>query len=681
MRTGLKLTSLFLGTLFALSSLVGCSCSGSGKTLPADEERVQLEKYDGTHIYTAPDTSNYLVQSGSCQYKIVIPENASETIVRAKDEFVSLFETATDIRLSAIEDTNLTHSATNRYISIGETTLFESSGLTVDKDELGTDGCRIQTKDKTVFICGGSDYGSLFSVYTFMQITFDYETYFRDCMEIETNVKNKKLKAYDVTDIPDFEFRGWYQWEKSITWDLEDYDDSMFVWRMRYRQTRHGEKLWIWSEDSNALGVTPFSTLWISMGRYNNHLTNPDTYHPKWFSTEGKELCYTARGDEEEYQALLDKFVSSIMIAMSKQTPEQYPERNIIPVYQNDNSQYCRCEKCKELYDKYGNMSGIYISFMSDLARAVKEELKKEEHAAYARDNLQFECYAYAYSDVAPARYDAEKGEWVSLVENLDEDVYVYYAPSYEYQTSYTDPVNDVYRKNLDAWEAVLGKGHWRYYLYDTNYANYGYMLDTFDYYTAETFSHFAAKSNLMIYFDSPYSKTTMTAWQNLKQYLKAKLIWDTSLDAGELIDNYFNAMYKDAASIMKSLFMSERAYWQEVLIDVYGLSGGVRPKLDGLEFWPIAMMEEWIGRTDAAKQAVARYQSIDPELYDEICQHIEAEAIGLIYTLLENQRSYLSDTTRQKYIDRLYYDMEWMNAGSVKVSTGTLQAWLAGLK
>ena len=36
-----------------------------------------------------------------------------------------------------------------------------------------------------------------------MQITFDFESYAYNCYEIEENVLTKKLKAYDVTDIPD----------------------------------------------------------------------------------------------------------------------------------------------------------------------------------------------------------------------------------------------------------------------------------------------------------------------------------------------------------------------------------------------------------------------------------------------------------------------------------------------
>ena len=171
-----KICSRILSILLSATVVFGLvSCKK--EEVPVDPTE-KLSTYQGTHIYTAPDTSDYLVQNGKSDYVVVIPENASDYVVSAQEEFVHLFEKATDIQLRKATDTGLTHNASAKYISIGETTLLSSSGITLDKAQLGQDGGRVVTKDKSVYICGGADTGTLFMVYTFMNITFNYETYY-----------------------------------------------------------------------------------------------------------------------------------------------------------------------------------------------------------------------------------------------------------------------------------------------------------------------------------------------------------------------------------------------------------------------------------------------------------------------------------------------------------------------
>ena len=671
-----KMISLLLGATLVIGA-AGCK---KEEQITADPARATLDTYVGTHDYTAPDTENFLVKNGVCNYRIVIPENASETIISAKDEFVCLFQKATGLRLVTIKDTELTHNEANTYISIGETSLLSSAEISVDKETLGLDGCRVVTKDKTIYIVGGSDYGTLFSVYTFMEVTFGYDIYYKDCIEIETNVKNKPLKAYNVTDIPDFAHRSWHQ--TKAYWESEDYDVSMFPARLRYKANRRFPQFGIMNPSTNKLVVTPGVMNWLPMSKFNDDKVNPDTFHPKWYSTDGEELCYNARGDEDEYNAMIDTCVDVVIESLKVQTPQAYPHKQIFAFLQCDNQQYCRCETCLEQYDYYGTMAGIYINYINDLAAAVEEELKDEKHAAYKRDNLLFEVYAYSYTQTAPAKYDATTGEWQPLV-TLRDDVIIEYAPTYDYQLSFTAEDNDNARSNFDAWEAVVGgKNRMYYYLYDTNYGNKTFMLDTFDYITAETLSHFASKSNLGIYFDSPYSLSSTTAWNNLKQYLKAKLTWNTSLDTGELINKYFNAMYKEGAPIMKTFFVNQRMYWQEILNKEYGTNGmTARPNLANLDYWPLPTAQGWLDMCDQAKLAVARYQTSDPEAYKQICTRIEAEAIVPLYLIMDMHVKFISEQQKAEYINRIKYDVNELGLDGLLLASTTLADWVATLK
>ena len=175
----------------------------------------------------------------------------------------------------------------------------------------------------------------------------------------------------------------------------------------------------------------------------------------------------------------------------------------------------------------------------------------------------------------------------------------------------------------------------------------------------------------------------TNTAWHNLKAYLEAKLAWNTSLNMDDLINGWFKAMFKEAAPAMLRVFQSVRTYQQYLIsgnLDL-GLTADGSVSIDRPEYWPFAMVQGWLNQMDNARTYIERYQVLDPEMYDKISKHIEAEALSNLYIILEFHGYSISASKRSEYIQRLTYDVEWldlynMNVGSRKLLTG----WLAAL-
>ena len=269
-----------------------------------------ITTFTGTHDYTAPDTNDYLIQNGVSDYKVVYDAENISFSKTACEEFIYLFEKATGKTLQRVPDTALTHTADGKYISIGDTALFETSGLTVDKSSLGSDGVRIITKDKTVYLQGGGQDGLLYSVYTFMQITFGFESYAYNCYEIEQNITSKKLKNYNVTDIPDLALRC--AGNGTLSADYTDYDQSMYRSRMRQLggTTRY---------------MMPIHSKFDDKSSAQNRFHNVENYmkpgdegtRPEWFASNGGgQLCYTAGGNEESLNQMIDycarKVISSL---------------------------------------------------------------------------------------------------------------------------------------------------------------------------------------------------------------------------------------------------------------------------------------------------------------------------------------------------------------------------------
>ena len=233
-RTVWKALSLALAATFCVG-VVGCKDDEEPQEEEGRKEPTRLAFTDGTHVYTAPETDKDFIKNGTCDYTVVVPEVTSNYIRTAQSEFLYFFKKATGIDLRVINDgqlTTKTHSDDTKYISIGETTLLKSTDINYSFETLNYDGGRIVTKGNNIYIVGGYDSGTMFAVYTFLRLTFNYECYTSSTFVIDENVKNMKLKAYDVTDVPDFyhRSRGLGTADTVTAWDTYDETNSFTVW-------------------------------------------------------------------------------------------------------------------------------------------------------------------------------------------------------------------------------------------------------------------------------------------------------------------------------------------------------------------------------------------------------------------------------------------------------------------
>lgn len=690
MKKTFKLIALSLGIMtFTCVGLTSCqaitSCNGINKIINSikgieipetDPEYV----YDGTHIYTANDTNDYLLRNGKTEYKLVIPSSSSSPIRVARTEFVDLFKEATGITIDVVTDTAVTNASQGKFISLGYTSLLENSGINIDYNELTADGHRIVTKGDDIYLCGGADEGTVFAVYTFMNLTFNYETYYYDCMEIE-HATEKKLKNYDVTDIPDFKYRAH---STDVTcYESTDYAENMFAWRLKY-YGKEGTRGYFYmpvheyvNEHGDLEGKASAST--NARRWFPEHIYKED--HPEWFSDNGgQQLCFSAHGDAESYGLMLETAFRKVEAHLKYYTPDLYPRYKIMTLTHEDNMNYCTCSKCAELSSYYGDsQAAVQILFMNDLAERVDELLENNKDKDWYREDFKLLFFAYNHNYVPPARYDAVKKEYVPIDDKvrIHDRVIAWFCREGDGQIGFDVEGNTQLKTTLAGWSALAD--HIFYWSYGTNFRNYMYPIDSFQYATSEMFAYFCNQSDdfwFTQYQDG--QKCANTAWHNLKAYLDAKLSWDTSLDTGELIEKWMNAMYKDAAPTIMNLFQTIRSYQRHVLIGIYQQGGG--EELSLAQYWPIGAVEGWLQQIEKAKSEVARFEVLDPELHDKLLRRIEAEAISYLFIMLDTHGFSISKEDRAEYINRLKYDIEWMDLHEMEVRNALLKDWLYAL-
>ena len=654
-------------------------CKGLGKGVQTETPTQQ-----GTHSFEYKVTDKDFIKDGKTDYTVVIPDDASDLIKTAAQEFRYLFSTATGISIKTGVDTNLSHNASNKYISIGETSLLETSGLEIDRKELGADGVRIVTKDNTVYLVGGSDYGSLYAVYDFMKLAFDYEQYFTDCMEIDKNVTDLKLYEFNVKNIPDIALRPInYGFLKPGS---EDYDASMLGYRMRIAKDRGEYFMPIFSD---------FKTSSSSSKSTNSNTYLPyNTYyelHPNWFSTNcinGEyQLCYTAHGDEAELQLMLEECAKKIQFSMQHFTPDKYPDMNVVTLTMEDNFQTCSCSECLRLAseDMYGTEAGAVVIFMNRLGEMIEEWQNKPENAAYKREDFKLIFFAYNSFENPPVKQN-DNGEYEPIDEKVvcrdNVGVYLAICNNIEYQKSFFDEINELGRSQLEGWSAVTDFLY--FWTYETNFRYYMYFYDSFDFFNAEAYQYIASfKPEMFFAQGQEASGASGTTWNNLKAYLNAKLSWDSSLNTNKLIDNWFNAMYREAAQEMKNYFYAMRLYNASLLErnSLYKVRSNYTD-IAKRQYWSLATLESWIEACDNAKLCVEKYKTSNPTLYKSICNHIETEAVSPIYIILTLHKNQISSTYKNELIGRISQDITDLSLETKRITehSGYLSDAIAAL-
>ena len=591
---------------------------------------------DGIHDFTAPETENYLVKNGSTSYKLLVPEKADRFMVVAQNEFIDLFRQATGITIQSVVDSGeLQHSETAQYISLGDTNMSETAELNVDYDVLGTQGVRIITKDESVYLLGGSTQGVLYAVYDFMQLVFDYEVYYTDCWKIEKNVTDKKLPAFDVTDVPDIEMRcpGWGPVMDNV---------ANIGYRFRTPLEYTSYIMPLGDPDFPGAGKASVhnSNEVIPYARWAN-------VHPRWFTDKGPnkfgaQLCYTARGDKEEYQELIDQIAYVITENMKLYPTEEFPNYNLVGLMIEDDSLTCGCDACINAKNMYGSDSGAAIVLCNNVMAKVEEitsSWEQDVRDTYYRKNLKLIFFAYNGFIEAPTNFDQKSGQYVTNHPDLEmrDDVGVFMAlnSGLNYLIGVYDDANTRPRENCLSWMDITDNVY--VWTYAANYASYMTLYNSFNFFTHESYQFFIEGGVKLMYNQGARQNKDTNNFNGLKAFLDYKLQWDSTLDEKALTDEWFNAMYGVAAPIMKTLFEKERTH-SNALYEEMGLLDHYRMTVDiyAAGNFSLNTLREWKNDCEQALTLAKEfYAQYDPQTYEMIKKHIDMEWVSPAYLML----------------------------------------------
>lgn len=574
---------------FALSSY---GCDGCQKEKDGDVNVIE-------------DTSIVLFDGVSSDYIIVVPKEATNFELTAANELKNFFYQATGFNLVIEPDENLPFGEKEKYLSVGKTALLEKAGVEIVYSKLGFDGYVIKTINQSVFMCGGGDFGTQFSVYGFLRHNLGWECYADDEIVIP-KAEKLNLKSFNYTDIPDFKTR--YVTHGALVADQ-----------------LYARRLGLSSEANYMVGGGHSFFFWLPKETYYSA-------HPDWYSTDGTQLCLS---NDEMVEELTNRIKEELVINK---------DIRYVMIGQEDIYTWCDCERCAVEVEKY-KAGGQNVRFLNKVSDIMSPWL--EENMPDRKEKIYYIGYAYHRTESAPVK--TENNEKVPIDDTVicRNNVMIDIAPIYaKMDYSITSGKNNSLKLLLEDWSKVCSNMYVYLYAYCALAGNvpiYNYNAFAGNY---RAFKEMGFNT----VFEQGMQRSDMPCMTELKSYVQAKLMWDTTLSVDDLVADFINHFYGPASTYIQQYFESQRNwlnYCLEYKRDKYVVSVMVFDPLNS-ELWPKHLVDSWDELLDEGIKALEPLKETNKEAYEKYYWRIQQERVSTLYMNIEFNSSYY---TREEYI------------------------------
>ena len=651
-----KLLRTFILSILTLSLTLTAFACGD----PQDEEKtvepIKKVDYEGTHIYNQTETGKYLVKDGQTDYVLVVTDSVYSLYSEAKSDFVILFEKATGIVINVVTDDKVTYSENAKYISLGETALVEQAGISKDeysKEKLKDCGVRIITKGDSIFLLGSTYYGINYSIYVLFELMFNFEMYYRNCMYIDTGVFNVPLMNYDVTDVPDIDYRGIsdrVDWKSSDMNAVTEIDTAAFgssaVTEIALRGNRFKTVEYGWYDLMMPAHPYLDNPTVTASSTVHNILTGyliRELSEQKWYSDSGKQCCFTAHGDLESRERFIKRVADVVMNSIQQYPTELYPQYKAISFSCTDGSTAsCMCEACSKIAeDNNGAYLAAAIMFVNEVNAIVQPWLEENKDKPWYRDDFEIQLLSYSNLSQAPVYFD-DNGNPTPCSEEVicQKGTAIYFAgggPSIEDMQPMYDEANDEVRKNI-AGLSMLTENSSLWIWHNAGMRQQNMFYDALGIFNADYYEFLAYYGIEELYQFNIWGYQEHTSFMNLSFYISKKLSWDCSLDVNELIDNFMTNMYgREAGEILWKLYEKLSTHYYTVHDAMFEQYGSVysgwcyKP-----EYWPYQLNLMWYNEVKKAVKTNDYLKEEDPALYTVLTHRIELEAVAPLYTMID---------------------------------------------
>ncbi len=320
--------------------------------------------------------------------------------------------------------------------------------------------------------------------------------------------------------------------------------------------------------------------------------------HPKWFALNASgnnygddyaawQLCYTAQGDNEEYQSMLAQAATYVQWIYDHKRTSKNQTSFLFGIADNEN--VCHCSSCEKAISDYGSIAGTVVKFIDDL----KGKL------AFSAPDLSIGMFAYGGYEEAPIR------DGVPSI-SLSDGTYVLVAPI---KANYTYALNDLRNASsqqmFEDWSKIGEVSAW---LYDTNFMYYLFPFNSFKA-NYDNLAYLHEKGVGMVYLQGQHNATQpRTGFNAFKKFLAGKSMMDVSENYAALKREFFASYYGEAGEEMEAFF-DEMVAQLEVIESSSDYQSSLYPRgqasiyqdIQNAKFWSWDQLKKWREICDSA--------------------------------------------------------------------------------
>lgn len=444
--------------------------------------------------------SVHLIQGGKCMHKIVLNSGASPSEEHSASELQEHLKLCTGIELPIIkgfpqDDTPM--------IVIGCGEVSKNLGIDPPADELGEQGCLIQTVGENIVIAGSRQAGTLYGVHRFLEKYLGVRWYapgvtktpkINDLIIAETKSMIKPAFLYRHTS---YRLPG---------------SDADFI-------TRLGQNAG--NGDANSQHGIQYQFLGTCHSYFS--YISPDEFfdkHPEYFSEIGG-----IRRREETQLCLTNPDVLEIVTQRMIEAMSKYPSVRQFNFSQMDYYNYCECPKCSAVNEKYGTLGGTQFWFVNELAKRTSKVYP---------DKL-ISTLAYMYTEEPPKNLKMHPNVAVWLC---------HMYPSCDSHPVATCPLNADYKRRAIEWSKICS--HLYVWHYIADFAHYYVPFPNFR----------ALSEDLRFYRDIGVEGLYLQGMSHeggggefslLRPYYVMKLAWGPDQNPDEIIKDFLEGYYGPA--------------------------------------------------------------------------------------------------------------------------------------
>ena len=320
--------------------------------------------------------------------------------------------------------------------------------------------------------------------------------------------------------------------------------------------------------------------------------------------------------------------------------------------------------------------------FVNDLDTKVQAELQRiADETGKPKREVTVLFFAYRETSTAPVFGDSydnyvvpsipcvekEDGTKVNVMEYNDqmielpfhrtyenglecnEHVGVFYAPiDATYEEDFYHNENKFPKETFEKWGLLSDRLYC--WIYDTNFTRYIVPYNSYEA-IPDTLRFLKDAGGAFLFNQGDRENGIYTGFGTLRTYLTYTLSHEVNLDAGVLTNKFFENYFREGAPAMRKFYNMLVAHMEQLQIEYPSIFYTQRrTNSEEPKYWPHQTLQNWLKLCDEALNAVKKYQSSDPALYESLRKHIIAETIFPRYIICEYYMGYYTPSQVQEW-------------------------------